>query len=596
MPTILLDRIAEGADSASKPSDLKPGKWTRSENWRHFRNRLEKVKGWEKVTTTPLEDVPILIDQFFLFDGTDFLLLGTKKDLYKFNTTTKAGDPLTPIHTTGTVSIALATPTIVTGVGTVFLANVKAGDWFKVNVQGTWIEVASVQTDLQLTLVSAYPGAPHSGVAFTIRQTFTTTLARPWDSEFMLNRMFFTTLADGLHRWNGSAATVTKVIGAGLKKAKVIVTFESRLVLGNLTDAGVPTPQQIQWSDLVTSVDAIIWDPNAVGSTAGSMDLLEGSDWILELFKLGDFIVAHKERSVYLISFVGGDFVFTRRLIIDGVGLLAQKAVINTGEELIFAGNDNFYVFNGISLEGIGDEVKDQFFTELDPSFSERVHATFYEETSECIWAYPKAPSADGTPDKELVYNLEEKTWSFRLARNPTAYGYYREVAATFIDSNANIIDTQTQLIDARGFLANAPLNIFGVKSGHIMKVTTITTGDGVALGCDAESGDLYLAPMDRPDLMRAWKYIKAVIIDVTDAGQPTNNLQVSLGTKRFEGDFVSFSAPQLVPLDGSKKGRLDIRRSGMIARLRLQNGESTALITINAIGFDFEYGAPGRR
>jgi hypothetical protein len=69
---------------------------------------------------------------------------------------------------------------IVLGQGTSFLTNVTPGDLFKkTGQQNTLYEVASVDSDEQITLSSNYAGSGESGVSYSITRDFTPNLSLP---------------------------------------------------------------------------------------------------------------------------------------------------------------------------------------------------------------------------------------------------------------------------------------------------------------------------------------------------------------------------------------------------------------------------------
>jgi len=83
---------------------------------------------------------------------------------------------LTPMkeYTTGTVAMTNGDATV-TGTGTAFTTNVSAGDWYRVDADGTgsssvWYEVSSVTDATHLELTSTYAGTTVSGKAYTISE------------------------------------------------------------------------------------------------------------------------------------------------------------------------------------------------------------------------------------------------------------------------------------------------------------------------------------------------------------------------------------------------------------------------------------------
>ena len=81
-------------------------------------------------------------------------------------------------YNTGTVAVTNGSATV-TGTGTLFSANVTAGDFFTVVSDNAFYTVGSVDSDTQLTLTANYAGVTGSGKAYTMVKDFTTNLGFP---------------------------------------------------------------------------------------------------------------------------------------------------------------------------------------------------------------------------------------------------------------------------------------------------------------------------------------------------------------------------------------------------------------------------------
>jgi hypothetical protein len=75
-------------------------------------------------------------------------------------------------YSTGTATVTNGSPTV-TGTNTLWLAHVTAGDSFTVAGDGVMYDVASVDSDTQVTLSVAYAGVTASGVVYAIGTGFT---------------------------------------------------------------------------------------------------------------------------------------------------------------------------------------------------------------------------------------------------------------------------------------------------------------------------------------------------------------------------------------------------------------------------------------
>jgi len=75
-------------------------------------------------------------------------------------------------YSTGTASVTNGSPTV-TGSGTLWLANVSAADSFTIAGDGVMYDVASVDSDTQVTLSVNYAGVTAAGAVYTIARDFT---------------------------------------------------------------------------------------------------------------------------------------------------------------------------------------------------------------------------------------------------------------------------------------------------------------------------------------------------------------------------------------------------------------------------------------
>src|SRR3990167_4874723 len=96
-------------------------------NFRIKEGKLSNLNlGWTRVApTVTLNGTVLLVDSFFRRGLDETLIFGTKTGLYKYNPVGDDVSFITPIYNPGT---AAASGTAVTGIGTLWSANAKAGD------------------------------------------------------------------------------------------------------------------------------------------------------------------------------------------------------------------------------------------------------------------------------------------------------------------------------------------------------------------------------------------------------------------------------------------------------------------------------------
>ena len=156
---------------------IPPGALSDGYNFRIINGRITNdAIGFSRFQAFTLNGPVKLIANLYLRDGTDRLVFGTLTDLYRYRSATTDVRFITPIYATGTAS---ASGTTVTGTGTSWTANVKAGDQMyfgdaaQTDPDATWYTVDSVTSDTELEL-TADAGTVVDG-DYTVRQLFTMT-------------------------------------------------------------------------------------------------------------------------------------------------------------------------------------------------------------------------------------------------------------------------------------------------------------------------------------------------------------------------------------------------------------------------------------
>jgi hypothetical protein len=132
--------------------------------------------------------------------------------------------------------------------------------------------------------------------------------------------------------------------------------FNSMLVVGGVLDSYTT----VQWSSKGRFDH---WDTATYADT-GSQVIGDSPDWILTMKKLGEYLIVYKERSIYIGR---KSFLADPALIFDpapgqGIGLAAPNSVGDLGEEHIFLGWDDVYVFSLKGIDPIGTRIKEDLF------------------------------------------------------------------------------------------------------------------------------------------------------------------------------------------------------------------------------------------
>ncbi len=342
-------------------------------------------------------------------------------------------------------------------------------------------------------------------------------------------------------------------------RAKCMVYWNNFLILGDTTENGYHKPQRIRWSKLG---EIFVWKNDADGNgEAGAADLSEGVDWVQALRPLGSSLIAYKERSIQVMSYVGGDQIWDLRPAITGTGLLAPRALCDLGDEHIFIGPDNFYSFDGIEPKIAGDAVAKEFFRILEPSRSGMTANFFIEEIPEAWFPFVSIDSPDGYPDRAVVYNSDTKAWSWR-DMPMLAFGYYQRSSDITIDDMEFVIDSWNEQIDSSVNLENSPINLCGDGNGVIYALEGNSQN-----GADIESTlTSKLLDLDDPGSV---KRLLRVQLMISREGEG-RMLPVEVGTCGNVEDPILWYGPYNMNLDVTYPPWIDLDLSGRYFAIRL--------------------------
>lgn len=204
-------------------------------------------------------------------------------------------------------------------------------------------------------------------------------------------------------------------------RAQVLVGHGPFLVAMNMVDNGVLDTNRIHWSHPGVPL-ALPTSWNAADKTklAGTWSLSDtGTGSIRGAISLGDTTYIFKDKSVHSMRFVGGQAVFAFRLVEEGLGLDWPRAVakIPIGPDgrakIFFAGEDNFYLFDGIGFQPAFDRVFAEAIRErVSPTHFRRSFAVTNYRENELWICIPEGASEYCTA--AYVWNYRNNTYSRR--------------------------------------------------------------------------------------------------------------------------------------------------------------------------------------
>lgn len=212
-------------------------------------------------------------------------------------------------------------------------------------------------------------------------------------------------------------------LSASAPKAAIVETVNNQVFAFNTNDGSFGDDTTRWWCSALGS--ATDWVP-AVSTQCVSGQLLSSPGPITAGRRLGDVIVAYKERSMYVGQYVGAPAAWDFRLVPGNIGVPCQEAVITTGTAHYFVGPDDFYVFDGSRPQALNSPIREWFFANINAAYAYRICGTYDQINRRIFWWFC-SPSSAGVLDKCVVLNIKTGQWG-RMDGNI-------EIAAEYIAS-----------------------------------------------------------------------------------------------------------------------------------------------------------------
>lgn len=159
----------------------------------------------------------------------------------------------------------------------------------------------------------------------------------------------------------------------------------------------------------------------------------------------GEYALVFQSETIRRGTFIGGSAVYRFDEMGTNRGLLTQRAIARRGWDVWFLDVDGFYYLNANTGEfrPIGAErVNRTFFADLNSQYEFRITAEVDPNNQVVFFSYPSQASADGTPDKLLIYNYALDRWAFAEVTTQLI-GRFKSLSITWdgLDNNYATID-----------------------------------------------------------------------------------------------------------------------------------------------------------
>lgn len=295
------------------------------------------------------------------------------------------------------------------------------------------------------TLVDVTPVAPH-----TVNTEF------PWSHTF-LGSIAYLNQKDGppLMRRSQDLKFLTLEAWPTNYRCAALRSYKDFLLALGVAQVGTEYPTMVKWSDFATfGAPPSSWDTDDTTNSAGENIINEMRTPIVDGLTLRDSFIIYCQNEVWIMDYIGGNFMFRWRRLYDKRGTINQNCIVHVdGLHYVFDRND-IYVHDGSSppVSICDGKVKEFIFDNLQQDKRQLCFASHDPRLSEIYFAYPSDDSLVGFADpttgcnRIAAFNYLEGSWSFYDAPNvigsassaiPAGISYEDDVAITYAVSEA---------------------------------------------------------------------------------------------------------------------------------------------------------------
>jgi uncharacterized protein YdeI (BOF family) len=449
------------------------GGWVDGDKIRFRKGRVEKIGGWEKLSSDTLIGSARALHSWISLGGNKYLGIGTTNKYYIEEGGTY--NDVTPVRKTTTNSATFAATN---GSSTLTVTDSAHGA-----VNGDFVTFSSavslggnviasvLNQEYQITLVTGtntyeITAKDTSGATVTANSSDSGNGGSSTDAVYLLNSGLdiyvqstgwgvgtwgagawgsATVLSDvnnlrlwthdnygedliinprngGIFRWVENNGLTTRAVDLATTSGANLVPTKALQVITSETDRHLIAlgADPISSGSRTGTIDPMLvafsdqenpleFEPLAT-NTAGSLRLSSGSS-IVGGIKARQEILIWTDTSLYSMSFIGPPLTFAINLINEGAGLIGPKAAANSPKGVFYMSKKGFYFYNG-SVQKLPCSVQDYVFSDLDESQAYKCFAGLNEEFSEVWFFYPSVTDNETEISRYVIYNYEESSWS----------------------------------------------------------------------------------------------------------------------------------------------------------------------------------------
>lgn len=298
---------------------------------------------------------------------------------------------------------------------------------------------------------------------------------------------------------------------------------------------GLFDPNLVRWCD---SSDFTDWQASSTNQ-AGSFRIPSGSKLVGGI-STANFNIIWTDVDMWLMTYIGAQFVWSFSKIADAVDLVAPLACGVYQNVVVWPSRQNFYIYAGGGVQSIPCPVWDKFWFNLNQEQIYKVNVQVNSWFSEVSWAFQSLNGSDC--DARITYNVDENTWTY--------------------DDPPTLL-ARTSWVDDNVF--GAPIG--AATTGYLQQTEQGYDADGVPLPASVTSGWFALSETDYAI------YIERLIGDFIVTGGSTT-IKITIFTQNWPEGPVTTYGPYNWTAGSIANSFTMIHARGRLARIKIESSD----------------------
>ncbi len=371
---------------------------------------------------------------------------------------------------------------------------------------------------------------------------------------------------------------------------KAIRPYGNYLISLNLTESSVNFPNKVRWGDAAEN-NALpsTWTAGATND-AGATTIGDNGDFIVDGFALKQSFVIYKEKTTWIMNYIGGNLVFSFQKLFDDTGILSKNCACEFNGRHFVVTNGDIIVHDGVSKKSIAsDVIKRTLFDEIDSTNYANTFVAHNIQKGEIWVSYPTVGST--FCNKALIYNYNTSAFSFRDL--PGILGIGLGVVSPTSDGSTSILwSGQSQSWDAYSTTESWGERAYNpTETSMLMAGTSDTRLYRADQGFDF-AGRNFTMMLERKGLVLDNNPNTVVQVrKVTPRFAGTGSAEIFVGSSMSPNGTYTYKTQQSI--NPNSQNKVDARATGKYIAIKFQNTTAT---TFELNGYDIEYEVLGGR